>query len=262
MSEARGYGPDHDVERAPSAAASGVAVTTDDRTIDTVSLLAEPVRRALYEHVARAATEVSRDEAARACGVSRSLAAFHLDKLVAAGLLAVAYRRLSGRTGPGAGRPAKLYRRGPGEFAVTLPPRAYDLAAHLLAEVVGEAGLEPRLYAAARRAGRAAGAAAGGSPGGAGTAGGGGTADGVDLEAVLAERGYGPYRDGREVRLRNCPFHTLAAEHPPLVCGMNLALLEGLVGGLAAGGGGAWAARLDPRPGDCCVVLASKSSKS
>jgi predicted ArsR family transcriptional regulator len=208
----------------------------DEGTIDTLSLLAEPARRALYRYVVAAPAEVGRDEAAEAVGVSRSLAAFHLDKLVEAGLLAVSYRRLSGRTGPGAGRPAKLYRRSEAEHAVSVPPRAYASAAQLLAEVVDEAGLEPELQAAARRAGAALPA-------------------GSDVEAVLAARGYQPWRDGATIRLRNCPFHVLARDFPPLVCGMNLALLEGLLGESSR-----WRARMDPRPGECCVVLDSKTS--
>jgi predicted ArsR family transcriptional regulator len=215
---------------------------TDDQAIESLSLLGEPARRALYEYVAGSHAEVGRDAAAEATGLSRSLAAFHLDKLVAAGLLAVSYRRLSGRTGPGAGRPAKLYRRAEGEHAVSLPPRAYGSAAHLLAEVVDEAGLEPELQAVARRAGVAAA----------------GPHDG-EIEELLAERGYEPWREGSAVRLRNCPFHVLAREFPPLVCGMNLALLEGMLAGASTGRG--WTARMDPRPGECCVVLESKKSR-
>jgi predicted ArsR family transcriptional regulator len=211
----------------------------DEETIEVLSLLAEPVRRSLYEYVAAAPAEVGRDEAADAVGVTRSLAAFHLDKLVAAGLLDSSYRRLSGRTGPGAGRPAKLYRRAAAERAVSVPPRAYASAAQLFAEVVDRAGLEPELQAAARRAGEAA-------------------QPGKQLEELLTERGYQPRRDGSAIRLRNCPFHALAREFPPLVCGMNLALLEGL---LAAGTAGReWTARMDPRPGECCVVLDSKTN--
>ena len=212
---------------------------TDD-SFDVLGLLAEPVRRAVYQYVAAAPVERGRDEVADAVGISRSLAAFHLDKLVEAGLLAVTYRRRGTRAGPGAGRPAKLYRRAEVEHTVSVPPRAYATAAALLAEVVDEAGLEPRLQAAARRAGRAAGAALG-----------------EDLMAGLTARGYQPYRDGAEIRLRNCPFHHLARDYPPLVCGMNLALLEGLLAG--APGGDGWSARMDPRPGECCVALVSKT---
>jgi len=50
----------------------------------------------------------------------------------------------------------------------------------------------------------------------------------------------------------------LASNHPPLICGMNLALLEGLLEGAAVPG---LSARLDPRPGECCVVLASKNNE-
>jgi predicted ArsR family transcriptional regulator len=225
-----------------------------DQSIGAVSLLAEPARRSLYEYVSAARTEVGRDEAAEATGVSRSLAAFHLDKLVDAGLLAVSYRRLTGKSGPGAGRPAKLYRRADAEYAVSVPPRDYGDAAQLLAEVVDQAGLDPQLAEVARRAGRElAGAelpdpAVPGDP----------APDA--LGEVLTTRGYQPYRDGSELRLRNCPFHALAQEFPPLICGMNLALLEGLLAGSALDRD--WTARIDPRPGECCVTLASKTKLS
>ncbi|HEY8471944.1 MAG TPA: helix-turn-helix domain-containing protein [Natronosporangium sp.] len=212
-----------------------------DNSLEAVGLLVEPVRRAVYEYVAGAAVERGRDEVAEAVGISRSLAAFHLDKLVEAGLLAVTYRRRTGRAGPGAGRPAKLYRRAEAEHAVSVPPRTYETAAALLAEVVDGAGLEPQLHDAARRAGEKAGASLG-----------------DDLLAGLADRGYQPYRDGEQIRLRNCPFHHLARDYPPLVCGMNLALLDGLLA--AAPSGEQWTARLDPRPGECCVALLSKTS--
>jgi predicted ArsR family transcriptional regulator len=84
-----------------------------NQALDDVAVLADPVRRSLYSHVAAQPEPVGRDAAAATAGISRSLAAFHLDRLVEAGLLAVTYRRLSGRTGPGAGRPAKLYARAP-----------------------------------------------------------------------------------------------------------------------------------------------------
>ena len=82
---------------------------------------------------------MSKDQAAAALGVARSVAAFHLDRLVDDGLLVAEYRRLTGRQGPGAGRPAKLYRRAERGVAVSVPPRRYDLAALLLARAVDEA---------------------------------------------------------------------------------------------------------------------------
>jgi predicted ArsR family transcriptional regulator len=213
-----------------------------ERDIAAIGLLHEPVRRALYRYVASQAHEVSRNEAAQALGIQRGLAAFHLDKLVEAGLLEVAsHRRLGGRSGPGAGRPAKLYRRSASQHELTLPPRRYETAARLLAEVVEASGADLALYAAAERHGEALGRDA--------TA----TED-ADVEAVLAERGYEPYREGAALRLRNCPFHSLSREFPALVCGMNLALLDGLLRQLGPAGAGL-VARMDPRPGECCVAL-------
>ena len=104
-----------------------------------VASLAEPQRRALYRFVVNRGDAVSKDEAAAALGVARSVAAFHLDRLVADGLLTTEFRRLTGRQGPGAGRPAKLYRRADAELSVSLPARQYDLAAGLLAAAVNDA---------------------------------------------------------------------------------------------------------------------------
>ena len=221
-----------------------------DRDLAAIGLLQDPVRRALYGHVVAAGGEVSRNQAAEAAGVARSLAAFHLDKLVEAGLLEATFRRLGDRRGPGAGRPAKLYRRAPGQVAATLPPRTYEAAAHLLAETVEEAGADLELQAAARRAGARTGrqiAARG--PAGEPAAG---------IAGVLAARGYEPYRDGGWLRLRNCPFANLSAEFPVLVCAMNLCLIEGLLDGLGQDPG---RAVMDPAPDRCCVAVVSKDNQ-
>ncbi len=221
--------------------------------VAAVALLGEPVRRELYEWVVGQGRAVSREEAAAGTGVSRSLAAFHLDRLADAGLLSVEYRRLSGRTGPGAGRPAKLYRRASDEVSVSLPPRTYEAAARLLAEAVEDAHRDvppPELREAAARAGRQTGAAARCS---AGPRAGRQRHQQALLEA-LAERGYEPVLVGGEIRLRNCPFHALVEEHRQLVCGMNLALTGGVLEGLGATEA---KARLEPEPGYCCVRIES-----
>ncbi|MER5352719.1 helix-turn-helix domain-containing protein [Kitasatospora sp. NPDC002551] len=216
--------------------------------IDAIAALQDPVRRRLYEYVAAQGREVGRNEAAEATGVARTLAAHHLDRLAEAGLLETGSRRLTGRSGPGAGRPAKVYTRARAERSVSLPARDYRTAAELLAEAAEEAGLDAGLCAAARRRGEALRQAA--APCG-------GLGEAVEL---LAARGYEPYpaqdAAGPVVRMRNCPFHAVAEHFPPLVCGMNLALLEGLLGA-----GGPLRARMDPRPGECCVVVeASKNN--
>ena len=218
--------------------------------LSAVTSLSEPTRRLLYEHVASSGEAVSRDAAAEAVGVSRSLAAFHLDRLASDGLLDVEYRRLTGRSGPGAGRPAKLYRRSASQVDISLPPRRYSLAAEVLADAVERkpsAAARAAVADAARERGRQLAAdAAAQLPGGASR-----KARVDALFMVLAAVGFEPYEDGREIRVRNCPFHPLATAHVALVCGMN----HELVAGAAETLGLDLPLRLDPRPGECCVVV-------
>lgn len=224
----------------------------EDAAIAGVALLDEPVRRALYRYVAEQSGPVGRDQAARAARTTRENAAFHLDRLVAAGLLEVSFMRLSGRSGPGAGRPSKLYRRSPVEIDVTLPPRRYQLLAELLAGAIDAPhGQDPRraVAKAARAFGRGLGEEARARAGRRASR----PALTRSAIAVLDEYGFAPSvsPDG-SVRLRNCPFDALARGHRQLVCGMNLAFMEGILAGLHASG---LAARSDPQPGLCCVAL-------
>lgn len=226
----------------------------EDRTeqgLADLAVLAEPVRRRIYLHVLRRADAVSRDEAAEALGIGRSLAAFHLDRLVEAGLLETEFRRLSGRTGPGAGRPSKLYRASAREVRAVVPERRYEVAAELFAEALSapadgstELGDVARTYGtdlgteARRRAGPRA-------------------RPQRRLEAlasVLRDAGYVPFERDGELRLLNCPFHELAQRHRELTCGMNLALCQGMLEGANLP---ADAARLDWQPGLCCVAIRS-----
>ena len=224
-----------------------------DEQIAGVASLAEPQRHALYRYVVRRADPVGRDEAAKALGVPRSVAAFHLDRLVADGLLETEYRRLTGRTGPGAGRPAKLYRRAGREISVQLPERRYALAADLLATAVtaaatGGTAVDGELAAAARAQGRRLGDAARDHLGRRRT-----SAAAVDAALeVLEDAGYEPRRVGDEVVMANCPFHALVDDHRTLVCGMNLDLLGGMVDELPEC---ALRARLEPSDHACCVRL-------
>lgn len=217
----------------------------------SLSSLDDPVRSRLYQYVSGCAGPVGRDEAAAAAGIGRALAVYHLDKLVEAGLLTASYQRPAGRGGPGAGRPAKLYARSGREFTVSVPPREYELAARLLVQAVGaDATGQSRaaLIQAARQFGTQFGAQLG-------TTGHRGARPGPRecLTAALHEHGFAPFdaADGA-IRLRNCPFHHLAEQDRQTVCGMNLALVEGLATGLGAGG---LRPVLDPRPGQCCVAI-------
>lgn len=200
--------------------------------------LGDHTRRRLYDYVAERHRPVSRDEASAALDIDRSLAAYHLDKLVDHGLLTASFARPEGRGGPGAGRPAKHYSRATTETQVSVPARDYRLVADLLAKAIeaDESGVvRSRLALAAEALGRELGAQHAGP-----------------LTDVLERQGYEPYRDGDVVRLRNCPFHMVAQQHVELVCGMNLALMHGVI---AALGDDQADARLDPGPDRCCVAF-------
>jgi predicted ArsR family transcriptional regulator len=209
-----------------------------------IGRLADPVRRRLYDIVSSRSQPTSREDAAEAAGIRRSLAAYHLDKLVAEGLLETSYARTGERTGPGAGRTAKLYRRSDAEISASLPPRDYERAAVLLA-----AALEHEPTGAARAA-LADGAYRLGrdsvDPGG---------EDPDALVNALAATGYEPVCVAGDIRLRNCPFHHLAEGHRDLICGMNVSLVQGMIDALP---GDARTARLDRGPRGCCVAIASR----
>jgi|SRR5919108_837936 predicted ArsR family transcriptional regulator len=216
--------------------------------------LEDEVRRRMYLFIRDRGRPVSREDAARAVGISRKLAAFHLDKLVDKGLLKAHYARPPGRTGPGAGRPAKLYEPSDLEIEVSIPERHYDLVGHILVGAVANRSSEESPAEAALRhatetgesLGREVRRARGLHPAGAERA--------LSVAGeVLGQHGFEPCQapDG-EVTLRNCPFHALAQEAPELVCGINRAFVDGLLRGL---GNKNVEAALEPEPGRCCVKL-------
>lgn len=201
-----------------------------DADFDVLASLAEPIRRGLYDFVSTAPGPVTRDEAAQGMGVSRQVAAYHLDRLADDGLLEVEFRRLTGREGPGAGRPSKLYRRSAEEYEVSVPPRRYQLAARILLEAVRAAHVDPGAVAeVARRTGSDLG------HGG--------------LAEALAETGYEPAVENGETRFRNCPFHVLRDQDRETTCRLNLALVEGMI----ESSGSDATAVLAPEDGYCCV---------
>lgn len=207
-------------------------------SLTAVTALGDPVRRSLYEFVSHRETAASRDEAASALGLTRSTAAFHLDRLAQEGLLEVEFRRLGSRTGPGSGRPAKLYRRAPSEIAVTLPERHYELAGDVLASAIEQADEtgEPVRLAVRRVAGEA-GRAAGTSA--------------ASFEDALETNGFEPRTEqGGDIVLGNCPFHQLARRHTQIVCDLNLELVRGVAEGA---GDQHHSIVQDPDAGRCCV---------
>jgi predicted ArsR family transcriptional regulator len=208
--------------------------------VGAVAALQDPIRRALFTFISRSPSPVGRDGAATAVRVPRTTAAFHLDRLVEAGVLTVEFSKLNGRTGPGSGRPAKLYRLASTEVSAAVPERHYDLMGDVLAasiEAADESGgaIRESLTTTARRRGRELGATAG------------------NLDAMLERTGYVPEaaEDG-SLNLTNCPFHRLAASHTDIICQANLALLEG-----AADGANEHSCEIifEPGEGHCCVRI-------
>jgi predicted ArsR family transcriptional regulator len=220
--------------------------------VAAVGLLQEPVRRRLYEWVIAQREPVGRDDAAEGVGSNRALAAFHLDRLTEAGLLKSSYRRLTGRSGPGAGRPARLYARADRDVAVSLPARNYERVAEIFAtaleKMAGDTPPEP-LRDAAEAAGEGMAAS--------------GDADATErrgLIEILEDNGYQPVSQADGViRLRNCPFDALVEEHRPLVCGTNLALAQGIVHGAHITD---YTPVADQRPGYCCVAFVRSDAAS
>jgi predicted ArsR family transcriptional regulator len=223
-----------------------------ERRLERCTVLAEPTRRAVYQWVRQAHRPVTREDVATGTGLSRSLAAFHLERLLDAGLVSADYARPPGRSGPGAGRPAKRYVPTSAELAIEIPPRSYALAGRLLARAVDRTGApgsaRDEVMRVAATEGRALGTAATRR------------ADATDpgepdavLDRVLVDLGFEPVADETgEIVLANCPFHALTEVATELVCGMNAALVDGVLDGL---GRNDLEARLEPTEGRCCVVV-------
>jgi predicted ArsR family transcriptional regulator len=220
--------------------------------LDAVGVLGDESRWRLFSFIRRARRAVTREEAAESVGISRKLAAFHLDKMVAAGVLRA--RSASADGVPRVGRRPKVYETVEDDIALSIPGREYRLLADLLLEAVlsesaGETGHEAAMRTARER-GRAL--AATRPPDGDAAA----VSPRSPLSAcgaMLEQHGYEPVVDrAGSVRLRNCPFHPLAAKAPDLVCGMNHAFLAGYLEGLRQHD---VEAVLDPAAGECCVRL-------
>jgi predicted ArsR family transcriptional regulator len=225
-----------------------------ESTLKRLLSLSDESRRRIYVFVAGQSRAVNRDEVSRATGVSRPLAAYHLDRLLADGLLSATYQRPQGRTGPGAGRPSKLYARSGSAMEFSLPRRDYELLASIMADALAEGGGKDDIEAAAHAHGERL-----------------ATSEAASLEdedadvpsrliRLLHDLGYEPYEDGDGYsRLRNCLFEREASEHRDLVCGINLALIKGGLAGISEPEERAF---LDPAEGRCCVAISSDSGQS
>jgi predicted ArsR family transcriptional regulator len=220
---------------------------------DAVHVLAEPTRRRVFDSVREADGPVTRDAVAADLAITRRLAAFHLDLLADAGLLAVDYARPAGRGGPGAGRPAKRYRPTAVDIVVSLPARRYDVAARILAQAIDQSGGgDARVTAVevahdeGERVGKLRRPRGRMSMPSSLTA----------ATAILSDLGYEPRDERGCIRLRNCPFHAVVDVATELVCGVNESFIGGVLCGLGAPR--SVKAALDGVPPDCCVTVARR----
>ncbi len=218
-----------------------------------VGALEDELRRRMYLFIRSQGRPVSRDEAAREVGISRKLAAFHLDKLVEKGLLKAHYARPPGRSGRGAGRSSKFYEPTDAEIAVSLPPRGYDFVGDILVEAIEARRTDESPHETARRVAFDVGVGLGREvrekdrlrrPGPERAL--------AIAKQVLTDHGYEPYAANGGLRLRNCPFHALSQKAPDLICGLNRSFVDGLLRGL---GNDSVEAVLNRQPGECCVHL-------
>jgi predicted ArsR family transcriptional regulator len=240
------------VRRKPAAAPVGAASAWP-----AIGVLSEPRRREVYDFVAAKDDPVTRDEVSEGLSMTRSLAAFHLDKLAYAGLLATSFSRPADRaSGPGAGRPSKLYGVSDLEIDVSIPPRRYDIAGRIMARAIASfsSRTDGAAAAAARRIAREEGLGVGAQY----------TVPGrksrrkllATVKDALTVCGYEPRIDGTSVQLSNCPYHSLVDVAPRFVCELNESFVSGVLSGL--GGDGAVEAELcGPMDGNCCVRVRS-----
>src|SRR4051794_19322123 len=98
--------------------------------MDALEAVGDPELRAALRFVRSRPRAVSSDELAEAQSLHRNVAKARLDRLAGAGLLVSSFERRSGRSGPGAGRPAKVYSPAPETSGIEFPERNY-------AELVG-----------------------------------------------------------------------------------------------------------------------------
>jgi len=225
----------------------------DAADLMAVALLAEPTRQRLYLYLRDRREPVGREEAARHTGVKPRLAAFHLDRMAEVGLLDVEYRRLSGRVGPGAGRPAKVYSISSRSFSVEVPQTRYGLAASMMATALSAGGPQNNGTKSLQDVATAAGESLGDEIRRHAR-----TKD-ARQEAVrgkLKQLGYEPQvQESGEWKMRNCIFSELSTTHRELVCPMNAALVTGILNGAHLSSLHVESGM--PRPG-CCVRVSSR----
>lgn len=206
----------------------------DARIADLTAALGDPTRRAIYVAVRESGEPVTTARVAELFGLHPNVARHHLDKLAADGWLVVSYRRRQGKSGPGAGRPAKTYEPSTREVSIHFAPRRYELLVELLVRVLQRVA-PADIARVAEEVGREYGTELAGEIGAPDVP---GYAEAVQAVAV-AMTGLGfsvdPDVDGQQLLTSHCPFGEAAADHPDVVCSLDRGIVTGLVGTLTDG---------------------------
>jgi predicted ArsR family transcriptional regulator len=200
----------------------------DQQIADLAGTLGDATRRGIYISVRESPEPMTASRIAELFDIHSNVARHHLDRLVADGYLRVTRRRVDGRTGPGAGRPAKHYEPTSKPVSVQFPVRRHDLLAELLLRVV-ERVAPDRAADIAEEVGLEYGrelATEIGFPDDAGY-------DAAARAVATALMGVGfeveAQPGGHRLVTRFCPFGETATNHPDVVCRLDQGLVRGLL---------------------------------
>ena len=202
----------------------------DQQIADLAGTLGDATRRGIYVTVRESTEPVTASQISEMFDIHANVARHHLDRLVSDEYLQVTRKRPSGRTGPGAGRPAKHYEPTRKNVSVQFPARRYDLLAELLLRVIERIAPDNAAEVAdeiGREYGREL-AAEIGFPEDSGY-------DTAAIAVASALMGVGfeveARPDDHELVTRFCPFGESAKNHPAIVCQLDQGLVTGLLEG-------------------------------
>ncbi|GBD83663.1 helix-turn-helix domain protein [bacterium BMS3Abin02] len=189
--------------------------------------LGDPTRRSIYLRVRSSPEPLTATLVANEFGIHPNVARHHLDRLTEEGYLEVTRRRPTGKTGPGAGRPAKCYAATLKEIDLQFPTRRYDLLIDLLVRIVlhlapGD-GLQIALEIG-RDFGRELAS-------GITTTGDGDLAASLETVASLMQKeGFEIIADpaGEKLLTEHCPFSAGKFEHPEVLCSLDRGIMTGI----------------------------------
>jgi predicted ArsR family transcriptional regulator len=111
--------------------------------MDHLAAVGDPDLRDALLFARSHARPVTADELAEARNLHRNVARSRLERLADAGLLSADYERRTGRTGPGAGRPAKTYSVVPQVTSIAFQDQNESLAGLLVDALAARGGAEP-----------------------------------------------------------------------------------------------------------------------